>query len=124
MYICKTELSSVLNTGYTGFVPRARGKLGMGYPLITHMALNEFTDDSKRHKEIELVPFQIHRDGIVQGASAKIYPVESGLVPHYTGHIPGERTITCHISLIKCKHLHICARHGQIGIGIYNLHLL
>jgi hypothetical protein len=36
--------------GYTGFVPRSRGQLGMGYPIITQLALNEFTDDLIRVK--------------------------------------------------------------------------
>jgi hypothetical protein len=57
--IAETLLKVALNTisqqtifflGYTGFVPRSRGQPGMGYPIITQLALNEFTDDLIRVK--------------------------------------------------------------------------
>ncbi|KAK3591457.1 hypothetical protein CHS0354_033458 [Potamilus streckersoni] len=78
-------------SGYTGFVPRARQRLGMGYPIITHKALNEFTDDTGRLMEILRKPIQIHRDDAVPKDSKLIYPVDIGLVPHYTGHIPHQK---------------------------------
>ena len=77
-------------TGYTGFVPRARPRLGMGYPIITHEALNEFTSDTKRLTDIKEQGITIHREERPIKDSRLIYPVESGLVPHYTGHIPGK----------------------------------
>lgn len=78
-------------SGYTGFVPRARPRLGMGYPIITHEALNEFTSDTSRLKDIQGQPITIHRPEVNIRDSKLIYPVESGLVPHYTGHIPGQK---------------------------------
>ncbi|XP_052790282.1 protein FAM166B-like [Mya arenaria] len=78
-------------SGYTGFVPRARPRLGMGYPIITHEALNEFTSDTSRLKALKSQPIKIHRDQAIVRDSKLIYPTESGLVPHYTGHIPGQK---------------------------------
>lgn len=78
-------------SGYTGFVPRARPRLGMGYPIITHEALNEFTDDTSRLEHLKQEPITIHRSERPVKDSKLIYPLESGLVPHYTGHIPGQK---------------------------------
>lgn len=78
-------------SGYTGFVPRSRGLLGMGYPLITHHALNDFTEEIKRLEYSKEKPIQIHRNEVAKANTAIVYPVEMGLVPHYTGHIPGEK---------------------------------
>lgn len=78
-------------SGYTGFVPRARPRLGMGYPIITHEALNEFTSDTARLQHLQTEPITIHRTENSVKDSKLIYPVESGLVPHYTGHIPGQK---------------------------------
>lgn len=77
-------------SGYTGFVPRSRGQLGMGYPIITQLALNEFTDDLIRVKS-EPSDGKAAKE-VSMGAEGKpIYPSETGLVPHYTGHIPGQK---------------------------------
>ncbi|KAH3794742.1 protein FAM166B-like [Dreissena polymorpha] len=78
-------------SGYTGFVPRARPRLGMGYPIITHEALNEFTSDTARLQGLKSQPITIHRDQPRVKDAKLIYPLESGLVPHYTGHIPGQK---------------------------------
>ena len=83
---------SINNAGYTGFVPRARPRLGMGYPIITHEALNEFTDDTNRLDNINKEAITLHRPEQPVRDSRLIYPTESGLVPHYTGHIPGKYT--------------------------------
>lgn len=78
-------------SGYTGFVPRARPRLGMGYPIITHEALNEFTNDTKRLENLKSQSITIQRPEAKVKDTKLIYPVESGLVPHYTGHIPGQK---------------------------------
>lgn len=64
----------------------------MGYPIITHEALNEFTSDTARLNSLQREPITIHRAENKMKDSKLIYPVESGLVPHYTGHIPGSYT--------------------------------
>lgn len=86
----ENEMKSFMS-GYTGFVPRARPRLGMGYPIITHEALNEFTTDTARLQGLKSQPITIHRHVAQVRDSKHIYPVESGLVPHYTGHIPGQK---------------------------------
>jgi hypothetical protein len=64
----------------------------MGYPIITQLALNEFTDDLMRVKS-EPSDGKAAKE-VSMGAEGKpIYPAESGLVPHYTGHIPGMYTV-------------------------------
>jgi len=78
-------------SGYTGFVPRSRGLLGCGYPLITHRALCEFTDDMEQQSELQAAPVALQRTRRARPQLVKVYPDESGLVPHYTGHIPGEK---------------------------------
>lgn len=77
-------------TGYTGFVPRSRDQLGLGYPIITHLALNEFTDDLRAKSATQASEgVQVDRSAPAMMHGKPIYPVETGLVPHYTGHIPG-----------------------------------
>lgn len=78
-------------SGYTGFVPRSRGQLGLGYPTITHQALNEFTDDCGRQSDVARQPITVDLVPCAPKDGKKIYPTESGLVPHYTGHIPVQK---------------------------------
>ncbi|KAK6195318.1 hypothetical protein SNE40_000775 [Patella caerulea] len=78
-------------SGYTGFVPRSRGIIGMSYPIITHEALNTFTDEISRSKQQSEQPVRLSREKKRIIDLKNIYPEESGLVPHYTGHIPGQK---------------------------------
>lgn len=78
-------------SGYTGFVPCTRKLLGQGYPQLTNRGLVEFTDTIKRNKSLSAEPVKIHRQPQVTIQTKPIYPVKSGLIPHYTGHVPGVR---------------------------------
>jgi hypothetical protein len=80
-------VSSVL--GYTGFVPRSRALIGRGYPLITHEALTDFTTDLTKFNLLTKEPVRIKRQQSYRMDRTQIYPIHSGMVPHYTGHIPG-----------------------------------
>ncbi|CAH3109878.1 unnamed protein product [Porites lobata] len=80
-----------LMSGYTGFVPRARGQMGMGYPLLTNKALCEFTDESDRLKRVKDLPVVVERPVIKIVDTKPIYLKDSGQVPHYTGHVPGKK---------------------------------
>ena len=82
-----------LMSGYTGFVPRARGQMGMGYPLLTNKALCEFTDESDRLKRVKDLPVVVERPVIKIVDTKPIYLKDSGQVPHYTGHVPGKVSI-------------------------------
>lgn len=86
----------------------------MGYPIITNLALNEFTDDIVRAKSLDgsetrMVTFKETTRPKSDGKP--IYPIETGLVPHYTGHIPG---IHIHQNLIQKKlgHWHEIIRYN------------
>lgn len=78
--------------GYTGFVPRSRVLIGHGYPNITHQALNDFSDAMTIAQRAKVEPIKIHRVEVKALDTTNIYPIESGLVPHYTGHIPGQKS--------------------------------
>ncbi|XP_033642971.1 protein FAM166B-like [Asterias rubens] len=89
-YMANHDPQKFFMSGYTGFIPKARGLIGMGYPIITNCALSEFTYDPLQAVSNAEVP---HR-GIIKLPRLdpnQIYPTESGLVPHYTGHIPGQK---------------------------------
>ncbi|PFX14218.1 protein FAM166B-like [Stylophora pistillata] len=80
-----------LMSGYTGFVPRARGEMGMGYPSLTNKALCDFAVESDRLKRVKELPITVNRPEIKLVDTKPIYIRGSGQVPHYTGHVPGEK---------------------------------
>lgn len=77
-------------SGYTGFVPRARGLIGCGYPTITNKGLCDFTDECARLKEVQSKPVKVHRQIAKKWESKPLYLKDIGMVPHYTGHVPGK----------------------------------
>lgn len=91
-YVSK-NLDFYILAGYTGFVPKARGLLGLGYPVLTNIALKEFQDEMDSHRTNGSKPVVVQREDMTLTDTKPIYPAESGLVPHYTGHIPGIRVI-------------------------------
>ena len=88
-------------SGYRGFVPCSRGKIGKGFPLITHSALNEFTDKTAdyKHRATTSEGFKAVRPQLVRLNTTPIYLSDAGLVPNYTGHIPGMMHI---LNVKKC----------------------
>ncbi|XP_035684040.1 protein FAM166B-like [Branchiostoma floridae] len=78
-------------SGYTGFVPKARGLMGMGYPVVTNAALCEFTNEMGKNRTLKTQPITIKRETKGKMETQAIYPEGSGLVPHYTGHIPAQK---------------------------------
>ena len=76
-------------SGYTGFVPKARKYLGQSYPIITRSALQEHAAEEKRLSKSWNQPIRVFRSEQKETTSTGIYPKDTGLVPHYTGHIPG-----------------------------------
>ena len=77
-------------SGYTGFVPKAQKYLGQSYRTITRRALQDFAGEEKRMREMKNAPVSVARPEIRGKALATVYPRDSGLMPHYTGHIPGQ----------------------------------
>ncbi|XP_065829586.1 ciliary microtubule inner protein 2B-like [Oscarella lobularis] len=78
-------------SGYTGFVPRTRNYMGKGYPVITNEALREHGDDEQRIAYVKTTPIVVRRSMATDRQATRIYPVEAGLVPNYTGHIPAQK---------------------------------
>lgn len=77
-------------SGYTGFVPKARRYLGLGYPIVTCHALQEHTAEGKRLNLTKNEPIDLHKPTEKVVSSVGLYPKETGLLPRYTGHIPGK----------------------------------
>ena len=63
--------------------------IGMGYPDITKKALCEFTSVAAESKACEKTPVVIRRPQKKLVDTKPIYIHDSGMVPHYTGHVPG-----------------------------------
>ena len=76
-------------SGYTGFVPKAQKYLGQGYPIITRRALQDFAGEEKQLRATQNAPVSVSRPEVRARAQATVYSQDSGLMPHYTGHIPG-----------------------------------
>ena len=81
-------------SGYTGFVPKARKYLGQSYPTITRYALQEQAGEGKRLDRTANEPVKVFRPVEKVRTTVGIYPKDTGLVPHFTGHIPGTCIVT------------------------------
>ncbi|XP_071949123.1 ciliary microtubule inner protein 2B-like [Antedon mediterranea] len=90
-YMSNSNPEKCFVSGYTGFVPTARNLIGMGYPIITHEALNLFSGDLEKAKTRMDHPVKLA--GLTQERKTfrRIYTLDTGLVPQYTGHIPGQK---------------------------------
>ena len=76
-------------SGFMGFVPKAQRFIGQGYPIITSHALNQHASETARLSESALEPVDVHSAPEKPASSVEIYPKASGMIPRYTGHIPG-----------------------------------
>ena len=84
--------SKYFMSGYMGFVPRLEKYFAQGYPINTKRALVEFAEDGIRLQESQEKPFTVEspaEEKTSPGGQSMIYPKSTGLIPHYTGHIPG-----------------------------------
>ncbi|XP_067289077.1 ciliary microtubule inner protein 2B isoform X2 [Pseudorasbora parva] len=75
-------------SGFTGYVPKARFLFGTGYPIITNKALIQF---GKKMKANQTSFDQQEGSSNSLPLIPKIYPSKTGILPCYTGHIPGYR---------------------------------
>lgn len=69
--------------------------LGMSYPDITNKALCEFTTAATENKGMEKVSVLVRRPQKRCKNVNSIYI--NGMVPHYTGHVPGMYYKQCRI---------------------------
>jgi len=89
-------------SGYTGFIPCARSHFANVYRDVTCTALTEFTEDRSRqkklaNKKIDVVTMRPSTScdaGATAGIkkmSHSIYRNKEGLLPRYTGYLPGHK---------------------------------
>uniref|UniRef100_UPI00398F8BC4 ciliary microtubule inner protein 2B n=1 Tax=Pristiophorus japonicus TaxID=55135 RepID=UPI00398F8BC4 len=76
-------------SGYKGHVPRARFLLGTNYPTITNCALIEFNQMLNKSKSTSIPTVNSVKEGETLARINHIYPPELGMLPQYTGYIPG-----------------------------------
>ena len=62
----------------------------MCYPVVTNRALCDFNDAMKEFKKNHDKPIVLGREIAGKVETVSIYQPDSGMVPHYTGHIPGK----------------------------------
>ncbi|KAK1884382.1 Protein FAM166B [Dissostichus eleginoides] len=74
-------------TGFTGHVPTSRFLIGQGFPITTNQALIQFG----KQQQIDPTSLSIpgRRESTITPI-ATIYPSDRGVVPSFTGHIPGQ----------------------------------
>ncbi|XP_064616788.1 ciliary microtubule inner protein 2B-like [Liolophura sinensis] len=78
-------------SSYMGYVPKLKFHIGQGSPGLTHVALNEFTDAVAQTKAAATAPVKLEEVREERRDPVSIYPDSSGLIPRYTGHIPGQK---------------------------------
>ncbi|XP_073409266.1 ciliary microtubule inner protein 2B isoform X2 [Dendrobates tinctorius] len=75
-------------SGYTGYVPRSRFLIGTGYPITTNRAITEFGHRTLK-KGYKLGVQEPREGNSVQSDQSHIYLEQLGLLPRYTGYVPG-----------------------------------
>lgn len=76
-------------SGYTGYVPRSRFLIGTGYPITTNRAMQEF-GHMTLEKSVRVGGQSEPREGNMEPSDqSHVYLEELGLLPRYTGYVPG-----------------------------------
>ena len=76
-------------SGYTGHVPCTRDLPGVNYPVGTHVGLNKFHDRKREHDALRGTDVDLNAPRIVTTHTRKIFRESVGMVPGYTGKVPG-----------------------------------
>ncbi|KAG8543734.1 hypothetical protein GDO81_023799 [Engystomops pustulosus] len=83
------HLKEQLLVSYTGYVPRSRFLIGSGYPITTNKAITEFSEMTL-NKGSKIGDLQRPgAGGRQQPEQSHIYLQQLGLLPRYTGYVPG-----------------------------------
>lgn len=88
-------------SGYTGFIPCARSHFANVYRDVTCTALTEFTEDRSRQKKLSTKKIDVRtmrpappaEDVLLmpKAQAHSIYRNKEGLLPRYTGYLPGHK---------------------------------
>jgi len=88
-------------SGYTGFIPCARSHFANVYRDVTCTALTEFTEDRSRQKKLSNKKIDVRTmrpttgeeaaPGVRHTQAHSIYRNKEGLLPRYTGYLPGHK---------------------------------
>ncbi|XP_063813801.1 ciliary microtubule inner protein 2B [Pseudophryne corroboree] len=76
-------------SGYTGYVPRSRFLFGTGYPITTNRAMVEFGHKTLRKSSGVGEQQDPRGESKPLSDQSHIYLEELGLLPRYTGYVPG-----------------------------------
>jgi len=94
------DFGKTFMSGYTGFIPCARSHFAKVYPALTMTALTEFTEDRSRQKKLSgqcVDAGSVKKDDLstkpktAPAMSHSIYRTKEGLLPRYTGYLPGHK---------------------------------
>ncbi|XP_040915175.1 protein FAM166B [Toxotes jaculatrix] len=80
-------------SGFTGHVPKSRFLIGKGYPITTNQALIQFGKQQRSDPTSQEIP---GRKDSTTPPMPTIYPSNRGVVPSFTGHIPGYKFMYGH----------------------------
>jgi len=77
-------------TGFTGFIPRTRDLIGLDYKRQCQAGLKRFADHQQiiRNQPLTVEGIPPERPQ-TEASKHNIYPVNRGMLPAYTGYIPG-----------------------------------
>ncbi|XP_069820954.1 ciliary microtubule inner protein 2B [Dendropsophus ebraccatus] len=88
-YMEEEDPNKYFISGYTGYVPRSRFLIGTGYPITTNRAITEF-DQMTLKKGAKIGDHHGPREGNrALSDQSHIYLEQLGLLPRYTGYVPG-----------------------------------
>ncbi|XP_014291478.1 CIMIP2 protein CG18335 [Halyomorpha halys] len=85
-----TSPDKKFKSGFTGHVPFGYSKYGQGYAPLSNSGLCDFTNYYHTRKSNEWTPVNIiQSEPPLVVSSNEIYHKHIGMVPNYTGHVPG-----------------------------------
>lgn len=88
-YFEKPENPMWFKSGYTGFVPRTRELIALGYPNATNVGLKTFNNNLNGNETRRDEMVSVDGPRTKPEPKAALYPQTAGMIPHYTGYIPG-----------------------------------
>lgn len=107
-------------SGFAGYVPKAMFLMGSSYPITTNKALIQFGKQMKEsHTALGLT--RESADNLVSVPT--IYPTHQGLLPRYTGHVPGTGCFLLRNMQGQCAIMNIIITNVYQTLTSFNLNL-